>query len=109
MKPLAILLAGLLIAASMWLTSPRYQTTGDDRGGLRIDVRTGAVSYCKAVSLTEAPLCTPEGSRSLEQVRADNAAKNAASIKPAPPASQMTPEEIKRRIDEFMANEKPAE
>ncbi|WP_158665407.1 hypothetical protein [Sinorhizobium fredii] len=62
--------AGVLIAAAIFSTTPRYQISNSGHEAMRIDTHTGEVSYCKAIAIDEVPVCSDFGSRSLKQYRA---------------------------------------
>ncbi|KQO79450.1 hypothetical protein [Rhizobium sp. Leaf262] len=98
---LAIIIAGILIAGSIWLSAPRYAITTENDGVMRIDTMTGKISFCRATSFVDEPLCSPWGEKSLEQFRADRKAAAVAAPKPR----ETTTEEVDKMLKDFLDRE----
>jgi|GEM_PF-3584064 len=95
---LAIIISGLLVAGSIWLSAPRYAITTENDGVMRIDAMTGKISFCRATSFDSEPICSPWGEQSLEQFKAERKAKAVAAPKPR----ESSPEETQRLFNELL-------
>jgi hypothetical protein len=99
---LAIIIAGLLVAGSIWLSAQRFAITDDSTGVMRIDTMTGKMSFCRATSFDDEPVCSPWGEKSLEQFRAERKAKAVAAPKPR----ESSPEEVEKMLNDLVDGKK---
>lgn len=96
---IAIVVAGLVVAGSVWWSSPKYQIVGNDRDFMRINMRNGDVSFCRPFSMELAPVCSEYGSRTLEEQRA-------ATAEPVTQTETIrTPPAVMTNEDKKLANE----
>lgn len=95
--------AGGLIASAIFWTTPRYQISNSGHDAMRIDTRTGEVSFCKAIAIDEAPVCSDFGSRSLEQYQAE---RRAAAPQTQPTSQPPTSDEDLQKWFNDLMNDK---
>jgi len=95
---LAIMIAGVLVAGSIWLTAPRYAITTERDRAMRIDTANGKLSVCRSTNFVNEPICSPWGERSFDQLRSERKVPPAAAPKPR----ESSPEETQRLFNELL-------